>query len=70
MRVKHTIAAALAGMLLVHRPPSHKRRDPVVRTIPREEALRVLRANLRVGADFRVQLANGGRVEGASSRRR
>ena len=65
MRVRHIIAAALAGMLLVQSVAvAQSPRDPAVRTIPREEALQILTSHLQRGTDVRVQLAAGAQVAG------
>jgi hypothetical protein len=65
MRVRHTVAAALAGILLIQSAVAAQAvTDPEVRTISRDQAVHVLLANLQVGADVRLELANGDRVEG------
>lgn len=65
MNVRHTIAATLAGMLLIQSAGrAQSRRDPAVRPIPREEALQILTSHLQRGTDVRVQLAGGAQVAG------
>jgi hypothetical protein len=65
MNVKRTIAASLAGMLLIHSAARAQAvADQEVRTISREQAVQVLLANLQVGAAVRIELAAGERVEG------
>lgn len=65
MRVRHTLAAALAGILLIQSAVAAQTvTGQEVRTISRDQAVHVLLANLQVGADVRIELANGDRVEG------
>jgi hypothetical protein len=65
MRVRHTVAAALAGILLIQSAVAAQAiTGQEVRTISRDQAVHVLLANLQVGADVRLDLANGDRVEG------
>jgi hypothetical protein len=65
MRVRHTLAAALAGILLIQSAVAAQGvTGQEVRTISRDQAVHVLLTNLQVGADVRIELANGDRVEG------
>jgi hypothetical protein len=56
MRVRHTIAAGLAGVLLIQSVGLAQPSDEAVaRSVPREYAINVLLNNLKVGSDLRVQ---------------
>jgi hypothetical protein len=65
MRIGHIIAAGLAGILLIQSAAVAQTvpgRD--IRTISHEQGLEVLLANLQVGADLRIDLADGRYLEG------
>jgi hypothetical protein len=65
MRVRHTIAAGLAGLLLIQSAAvaqTVSRAD--ILTISHEQGVEILLANLEVGNELRVDLAGGERVEG------
>jgi hypothetical protein len=65
MRVTHTIAAALTGILLIQSVGlAQALPEPVARPVSREQAIQILLSNLDVGADVRIDLADGQRVEG------
>jgi hypothetical protein len=65
MGVRHTIAAGLAGILLVQSAalaqtvPAQE-----IHTISHERGVEILLANLEIGAALQIDLANGDRVEG------
>src|SRR5258705_10075893 len=71
MGVRHTIAASLAGLLMIE-AAGLAQGPPVVATapleavvaIPRTQAIRVLLTHIAPGSDVRVELADGSRVEG------
>jgi len=64
MRVRHTVATALAGILLIQSAGLAQARDPAVRPIAREQALQILLSTLQSGTEVRVQLAGGAQVDG------
>jgi hypothetical protein len=71
MSVRHTIAAGLAGLLMIEAAglaqalplPATEDAAAVV-AIPKAQAVRVLLAQIAPGSVVRVELANGSRVEG------
>jgi hypothetical protein len=64
MRVRHTVATALAGILLIQSAGLAQAGDPAVRPIPRGQALQILLSTLQSGTEVRVQLAGGAQVDG------
>jgi hypothetical protein len=65
MRVRHTVATALAGILLVQSAGmAQTQREPAVRPIPREQALQILLSHLQWGSEVRVEVAGGANVVG------
>ena len=65
MKFTHTIAAGLAGILLVQ--SAGLAQTPLAQAtlaIPREQAIHVLVANIKTGSQMRIELANGDRLEG------
>jgi len=58
MRVRDTIAAALAVVLLLESAAlAQAPLESVVQPVPREHAIRILLSNLSPGTEVRVQLA-------------
>jgi|SRR5215471_4408548 len=65
MRVRHTIAAGLAGILLIQSVAvAQTAADPDIRTISHEQGIAILIANLQVGADLLIDLVDGQHLEG------
>jgi hypothetical protein len=70
MSVRYTIAASLAGILileaagLAQAPPRPVSEDAAVVAIPRTRAIRLLLTHIALGSAVRVELADGSRVEG------
>ena len=65
MRVRHTIAATLAGILLIQSAlMAQAQREPVVRPIPREQGLQILLSHLQWGSEVHVKVAGGADVVG------
>ena len=65
MRVRHTIAAGLAGILLIQSAAlAQTAPDQGTRTISHERGVEILLANLLVGSEVQIDLANGDRLEG------
>jgi hypothetical protein len=65
MRVRHTIAAGLASILLIQSAAlAQTAPDQEIRTISHERGVEILLANLLVGSELRIDLANGDRLEG------
>jgi hypothetical protein len=65
MDMKHSIAAVVIAILLAQSSSlAQATTDPEIRTLSQEEAVQVLLANLRAGANLRIDLAGGDHVEG------
>jgi hypothetical protein len=65
MGVGHTIAAGLAGILLIQSAAAAQTASGrEIRTISRQQGLDILLASLHVGAELRIDLANGRSIEG------
>ena len=65
MRVRHTIAAGLAGILLIQSVAVAQTASGADnRTISHEQGIEILIANLEVGADLRIDLDDGQHLEG------
>jgi len=65
MRVRHTIAAGLAGILLIHSVArAQAPYEAAARPVPREHAINVLLSNLELGTEIRVQVAGHREVVG------
>lgn len=65
MRVRHTIAAGLAGILLIQSVAVAQTASGAdIRTISHEQGIEILIANLQVGADLQIELADGQHLEG------
>jgi hypothetical protein len=65
MRVRHTVAATLAGILLIQSAGmAQAQREPAVRPIPREQALQILLNHLQWGSEVRVKVAGDADVVG------
>jgi hypothetical protein len=57
MRVTHTIAAAVAGILLIQSTGfAQTQREPAIQSIPRARAIEILLSNLQQGTEVRVEL--------------
>ena len=65
MGVRHTLAAGLAGILLIQSATlAQTAPDQQTRTIAHERGIEILLANLVVGSELQIELANGDRLEG------
>jgi len=65
MRIRHTVAAGLAGILLIQSAAlAQPAQVQEIRTISHERGVAILLANLEIGTELRIDLANGDRVEG------
>jgi hypothetical protein len=65
MRLKHAVAAGLVAILLAQSSGlAQTTTDSDIRRLSQEEAVQVLLANLRAGADVRIELVGGDHVEG------
>jgi hypothetical protein len=65
MGVRHTIAAGLAGILLIQSVAAAQTASgPEIRTISHQQGLDILLANLHVGSELGIDLANGHSIEG------
>jgi hypothetical protein len=65
MRIRHTVAAGLAGILLIQSAAlAQTAPAQEIRTISHERGVAILLANLEIGTELRIDLANGDRVEG------
>ena len=63
MRLTHTIATALVGVLLIQSAGLAQSPD-MARPVPREQAVQVLLNNLELGTEIRVEVAGGRQVVG------
>jgi hypothetical protein len=65
MRIRRTVAAGLAGILLIQSAAlAQTAPAQEIRTISHERGVAILLANLEIGTELRIDLANGDRVEG------
>jgi len=65
MRVRHTIAAGLVGILLIQSVAvAQTASSPDIQAISHEQGIEILIANLQIGADLRIDLADGQHLEG------
>jgi hypothetical protein len=65
MRVRHSIAAGLAGLLLIQSVArAQAPNEAAARPVPREHAINVLLSNLELGTEIRVQVAGHRQVVG------
>jgi hypothetical protein len=63
--IRHTIAACVAGMLLIQSAAAAQTASvPEIRTISPQQGVEILLANLQVGAELRIDMANGHCIEG------